>query len=202
MKVFVIDTEYLTWNSISLKRSPLLRKKEEPPEIIQIFVKQIFIKKKNEKLIYIKPVNYKFYPHRIAKLTSIKKRYLDNYGIKFKDAYKILIRFFPSNSLIICNGDEAQIIDINLLINKIEKKKKKLFFLNFYQIIKNRKIFKKFKKKNFIKNSEIKKTLKIKNVKSHDARNDVKILIKFLDKINFKKKEIYEYSNYFKRYYF
>ena len=66
----------LTWNSISSKRSPLLRKKEEPPEIIQIFVKQIFIKKKNEKLIYIKPVNYKFYPHRITKLTSIKKRYL------------------------------------------------------------------------------------------------------------------------------
>ena len=148
-----------------------------------------YLQKKNEKLIYIKPVNYKFYPHRITKLTSIKKRYLDNYGIKFLDAYKILISFFPSNSLIISNGDEAQIIDINLHINKIKKKRKKLFFINFYQIIKNREIFKKFKKKNFIKNTEIKKTLKIKNVKSHDARNDVKILIKCLDKIDFKKKK-------------
>ena len=108
------------------KKKSTFEKKEEPPEIIQIFVKQIFIKK-NEKLIYIKPVNYKFYPHRITKLTSIKKRYLDYYGIKFKDAYKILISFFPSNPLIISNGDEAQIIDINLHINKIEKKKKNYF---------------------------------------------------------------------------
>ena len=46
MKVFVIDTEYLTWNTIYLKKSLFFRKKEEPPEIIQIFAKQIFTKKK------------------------------------------------------------------------------------------------------------------------------------------------------------
>ena len=192
MRVFVIDTEYLTWNNLGSKKNPLKRKKNEPPEIIQIFIKEIFTKRKKEKLFFVKPVNYQIYPHRISKLTSIKKKFLDRNGSSFKSVYNNLNKFLPKNSLIISNGDESKIIDINLKINKVKKLGKKLFFLNFYILIKNLRIFKKYKKKKFITNNQIKKTFKIKNIKSHDAKNDVLILIKSLKIIGIEKKGIKE----------
>lgn len=201
MRTFVIDTEYLTWNNINSIKNPLKRKKGEPPEIIQVFVKEIFTKFKNEKLIYIKPSHYKTYPYRISKLTSIKKFFLNSKGISFRSAYLDLYKFLPKNSLIISNGDESSIIEININLNNIKKKLKKLFFINFYLLIKNKKLFENYKKKNFITNNQIKNKLKIKNIKSHNAKNDVKVLIKCINKISIKEKEIYLYKNFFKTYY-
>lgn len=201
MRIFVIDTEYLTWNNINSIKNPLQRKKNEPPEIIQIFVKEIFTKFKNEKLIFIKPLHYKTYPHRISKLTSIKKLFLDTSGISFRLAYLDLYKLFPKNSLIISNGDESNIIEINIHLNKIKKKIKKLYFLDFNLLIKKHKLFEKYKKKIFITNNQIKNTLKIKNIISHDAQNDVNILIKCIKKISIKKKVIFKYRNFFKTYY-
>jgi|TARA_B110000091_G_C13703286_1_gene427245 hypothetical protein len=201
VRIFVIDTEYLTWNNINSIKNPLQRKKNEPPEIIQIFVKEIFTKFKNEKLIFIKPLHYKTYPHRISKLTSIKKLFLDTSGISFRLAYLDLYKLFPKNSLIISNGDESNIIEINIHLNKIKKKIKKLYFLDFNLLIKKHKLFEKYKKKIFITNNQIKNTLKIKNIISHDAQNDVNILIKCIKKISIKKKVIFKYRNFFKTYY-
>ena len=131
MRTFVIDTEYLTWNNINSIKNPLKRKKGEPPEIIQVFVKEIFTKFKNEKLIYIKPSHYKTYPYRISKLTSIKKFFLNFKGISFRSAYLDLYKFLPKNSLIISNGDESSIIEININLNNIKKKIKKVIFYKF-----------------------------------------------------------------------
>ncbi len=201
MRIFVIDTEYLTWNNSKSTNNSFFRIKKNPAEIIQVFVKEIFVKSKNEKLIYIKPSKYKSYPHRITRLTSIKKKFLDDKGIDFKFAYKILLDFFPKKSIIISNGFEYKIIDINKSLHGIKKSNKKLFFLNFYHLIKNDKLFYSLRKRSFITNKQIKHKLKLRGIKSHNAKNDVNVLIKCLKNKNFKKGEIVKYSKYFKVYY-
>ena len=132
-------------------------------------------------------------------MTGINKTFLSNNGLDFKEAYKILTDFVPKNSLLISNGDDYKILDSNIKINKIKKKNKSVHLLNFYEIIKNEKIFSNFQKLNFVNTETIKKTLQL-NIKSHNAVNDVHILHQCLKKIKFKKSTLLNYKNLFKIY--
>lgn len=199
MKIFLMDTEFLSWSKKQSFLDPQKRSSEEPPELIQIFLREIFTKKKNQLLLYIKPNNYHKYPYRISKLTGIRKSYLNKNGINFKTAYHNIVKFLPSGSVVITNGNEYKILNINIKINKILKKNKKIFFLNFHYIIKNHILFKIYKKLNFITISEIKKILKTR-IKNHNAKNDVKILYICLKKIKFKKKDLRKYNKLYKIY--
>lgn len=186
MRIFIFDTEFLSWKKDQSNKNPYRRPLNQPAEIIQIFIKEIFTNFKNEKLLYIKPKNFKNYPYRISQITGIKKKYLDTKGENFKYSYEKLINFLPNNALVISNGDEYKIINHNVQINKIKKKFKKVTFLNFYHLIKNNKLFLKYKKFNHISISDIKRTLKIK-FKNHNAKNDVQILIECIKKMNINK---------------
>ena len=199
MKIYIFDTEYLSWNK---KQSNVIdnpRPKKQFPELIQIFIKEIFTKKKIHKLIFAKPKHYEVYPYRISKLTGIKKNFLNKNGLDFKEVYKILTDFIPENSLLISNGDDYRILDSNIKINKIKKKNKSIYLLNFYEIIKDEKIFSSFKKLNYINTETIKKNLKLK-IKSHNAMNDVNILYLCLKKIKLKKSSLVNYKKLFKLY--
>tara|TARA_B110000008_G_C16825236_1_gene506281 strand:+ start:46 stop:651 length:606 start_codon:yes stop_codon:yes gene_type:complete len=199
MKIYIFDTEYLSWSKKQSDVLANLRPKKQFPELIQIFIKEIFTKKKIHKLIYVKPKHYKVYPYRISKLTGINKTFLSKNGLDFKEAYKVLTDFVPKNSLLISNGDDYKILDSNIKINRIKKKNKSVHLLNFYEIIKNEKIFSNFQKLNFVNTETIKKTLQL-NIKSHNAVNDVYILHQCLKKIKFKKSTLLNYKNLFKIY--
>ena len=197
MKIYLIDTEYLSW---SREQSDIIaRPSSQPPEIIQIFLQEIFTDNVNQKLLYIKPKNYKIYPYRISKLTGINKIFLNKNGLEFNDAYKSLVKLIPKNSIVISNGDEYKILDINIKINKIKKINKNIFCLDFNNIIKNNKLFNYYKKNKFIDTETIKKVLKI-NLKSHDAKNDVGVLHECIKRIGLKKSDLKKYYNYYKLY--
>ena len=93
MKIQILDTEYLSWNKEQSDVLANLRPKNQHPELIQIFLQEVFTNNLNQKLLYIKPKHYKFYPDRITKLTGIKKLFLEKNGLDFKEAYKILSKF-------------------------------------------------------------------------------------------------------------
>ena len=120
MRIFIVDTEFLSWKKDQSDKSPYKRKLNQPAEIIQIFIKEIFSDFKNEKLLFIKPKNFKNYPYRISQITGIKKKYLDTNGEDFKLSYEKLVNFLPTNALVISNGDEYKIINHNIQINNIK----------------------------------------------------------------------------------
>ncbi len=188
MKIFVIDTEYLSWKS----NDHDFRNLNNPPEIIQIYIKEIYSFSKKDILLFIKPKYCKKYPKRIEKLTSIKKSFLDKKGINFADAYKIISKFIPKNSIIISNGNESKIINFNIKLNKIKKIRKIIYFFDFNDLLKffYPRIFK--NKNNFISIDKIKKIFNLKKTKNHNAKNDVMTLVNFIKKERIKKNFFYK----------
>jgi len=199
MKIYIFDTEYLSWSRKQSDTLAHLRPKYQQPELIQIFIQEVFTKYPKHKLLYIKPKYFKIYPHRISKLTGIKKKFLDKKGLDFKKAYKNLVSYIPKNSLLISNGDDYKILESNIKLNSIKKINKKIFILNFYNLIKNHSLFEKYKNYKNINTEIIKKILKIK-IKSHNAKNDVKVLYSCLKKISLKKLDLKKYYKYRKLY--
>ena len=199
MKIYILDTEFLSWSK--KKSEVLFRPKHQPPELIQIYVQEIFTNKKSQKLLYIRPRHYKVYPYRISKLTGIRKLFLDQKGLPFDVAYKSLTKYIVKGSLVISNGDDYKILDSNIKINKIKKVNKKVNLLDFNQIIKSHELFEDYTKIKFINSEIIKKKLKLK-IKGHNAKNDVSDLIKCLKKIKFKKSHLKNYVKFYKEYIF
>jgi hypothetical protein len=199
MDIYLLDTEFLSW---SKKQSQNLEKRNsyEKPEIIQISIKKIFTKNSTSLNIFIKPNKYKNYPYRISKLTGIKKNYLDKNGINFDEALILFKNFVSKNSIIISNGYDNKIISQNIKFNKLNLvKKKRLFFLDLNNILYKYLFSKKILlKKKFIDTTNMKKIFNLEKIKNHNAENDVKIHYKILNKINFQKKNIKNYFNYFK----
>ena len=58
MKIYLLDSEYLSWSKKQSDVLANLRPKKQFPELIQICIKEIFTKKKSEKIIYFKPKHY------------------------------------------------------------------------------------------------------------------------------------------------
>ena len=192
MKIFVIDTEYLSWKSNDQDFRNFKLNLNNPPEIIQIYIKEIFSFSKRDILLFIKPRYCKKYPNRIVKLTSIKKSFLDKKGISFVDAYKIISKFIPKNSIIISNGNESKIINFNIKLNKIKKVKKIIFFFDFNDLLNffYPWIFK--NKIKFISIAKFKKIFNLKKTKNHNAKNDVMTLINFIKNKKIEKNFFYK----------
>ena len=200
MNFFILDTEYLSWNKFQSNfKNKKLRSAFQKPEIIQFYSKEIFTKEKNDLELFFKPKKYKKYPYRISRLTRIKKSFLDKYGLDFKQNYNYISNFYPENSLIIVNGAENELIKLNRKINRVIDFKVKVFFLNLQDILKSNFIKDKRFKNFFISTNEIKKYLSLKNIQSHNAKNDVKIIFKFLKKNKINPKKILTLKNYYKK---
>ena len=171
MKSF-LDTEYIKFSKI--KKS----KKIDFYEIIQIGCINTdnnfkILKKLN---IYLKPRIKKTIPTRITKLTSITQKILDRNGIDFEEGILRLNQFLRNSKVVFSNGRDDKIIKAN---QKLIKSKITLNDVKFYNI--QPWIQKTFKSKKWVRISDFKKNLKIKdNLKSHIAINDVKVMIKTL----------------------
>lgn len=181
--LYILDLEYLSWNLRSAKNLSL-RKKSQPPEIIQMgIVKLNFKNFKIRKIlnIYISPKINKKIPKRIVKLTSITNKIIIKKGITFESAIKNFIKFISNKSVIICNGHDDKIIKINLKINNLNLKliEKKFFFSDLSKILKS--LF----SSNNLDTENLLNLFKIKRkIISHNALNDCKIIKTILIKIS------------------
>ena len=126
--------------------------------------------------IYLKPRIKKKIPVRITKLTGITQKILERNGIDFEEGIHRLNRFLRNTKVVLSNGRDDKIIKAN---QRLIKSKIILNDIKFYNI--QPWIQKTFKSKKWVRISDFKKILGIKDkLKSHVAIDDVKVMIKTL----------------------
>ena len=182
MKITIFDTEYLSLSKrYSDLRNLIKFKKKLFPEIIQIsFLKcsNIYLKNKQKKLnIFIK-IKQKI-PKRITKLTNITSNILQKKGHCFKESMNLIDKFIDKKSILLANGDDIEILKLNIRFNNFKRGTKKLVnYVNY------RKILNKINKKKNYDTENLNKIFKFKiNFHLHNASNDCIVIYKSLRKL-------------------
>ena len=167
MNIIIFDSEYL---SISKKESHLknLIKHQNLlfPEIIQIGVykyKNFFSKEKERKKNFYFKIKQKL-PKRIEKLTGITKDILKNKGKFFHKNIYNFFKLIDNESIVFANGEDFEIVKLNMKYNKVMKINKSIKFVNLREILGNIDTEKRYLK------------LKYKKIKLHNALNDCLVL--------------------------
>ena len=182
MKITIFDTEYLSLSKgYSDLRNLIKFKKKLFPEIIQIsFLKcsNIYLKNKQKKLnIFIK-IKQKI-PKRITKLTNITSNILQKKGHCFKESMNLIDKFIDKKSILLANGDDIEILKLNIRFNNFKRGTKKLVnYVNY------RKILNRINKKKNYETANLNKIFKFKiNFHLHNASNDCIVIYKSLRKL-------------------
>ena len=182
MKITIFDTEYLSLSKRYADLRSLIKfKKKLFPEIIQIsFLKcsNIYLKNKQKKLnIFIK-IKQKI-PKRITKLTNITSNILQKKGYYFKESMNLIDKFIDKKSILLANGDDIEILKLNIRFNNFKRGTKKLVnYVNY------RKILNKINKKKNYDTENLNKIFKFKiNFYLHNASNDCVVIYKSLRKL-------------------
>ena len=182
MKITIFDTEYLSLSKgYSDLRNLIKFKKKLFPEIIQIsFLKcsNIYLKNKQKKLnIFIK-IKQKI-PKRITKLTNISSNILQKKGHCFKESMNLIDKFIDKKSILLANGDDIEILKLNIRFNNFKRGTKKLVnYVNY------RKILNRINKKKNYDTANLNKIFKFKiNFHLHNASNDCIVIYKSLRKL-------------------
>ena len=182
MKIIIFDTEYLSLSKRYTDLRNLIKfKKKLFPEIIQIsFLKcsNIYLKNKQKKLnIFIK-IKQKI-PKQITKLTNITSNILQKKGYYFKESMNLIDKFIDKKSILLANGDDIELLKLNIRFNNFERGNKKL--VNYVNL---RKVLNRIDKK---KNYDTENLIKIFGLKTnfmlHNASNDCIVLYKSLRKL-------------------
>jgi len=167
MNIIIFDSEYL---SLSKKNSGLknLIKYQNLlfPEIIQIGVykyKNFFSKEKERKKNFYFKIKQKL-PKRIEKLTGITKDILKNKGKFFNKGIHNFFKLIDNESIVFANGDDFEIVKLNMIYNKVMKINKSIKFVNLREILGN------------IDTEDRYLKLKYKNIKLHNALDDCLVL--------------------------
>lgn len=166
MIINIIDTEYLSRYGCNTIEKIKKYKKKVFPEIIQLgFIKYNFEKKKIIKKINLFFLPKQRIPKRIKRLTKINEKIIKKRKSDINKIYNIF-SYIKSEEIIASNGDDFEIIKMNLKFNKLKSPNKRYYFLNLRNIFNNQ------------NTSTIKK--KLNNFKfnlKHDALEDCKTLI-------------------------
>ena len=187
MKIIIFDTEYLSLSKRYSDLKNLIKfKKKLFPEIIQIsFLKcsNIYLKNKQKKLnIFIK-IKQKI-PKRITKLTNITSNILQKKGHYFKETMNLIDKFIDKKSILLANGNDIEILKLNIRFNNFKRGTKKLVnYVNY-----NKFLSKIDKKKNtdirYYDTENLNKIFKFKiNFHLHNASNDCVVIYKSLRKL-------------------
>ena len=187
MKITIFDTEYLSLSKgYSDLRNLIKFKKKLFPEIIQIsFLKcsNIYLKNKQKKLnIFIK-IKQKI-PKRITKLTNITSNILQKKGYSFKESINLIDKFIDKKSILLANGDDIEILKLNIRFNNFKRGTKKLVnYVNYKKVLSRID-----KKKNtdirYYDTENLNKIFKFKiNFNLHNASNDCIVIYKSLRKL-------------------
>jgi len=182
MKIIIFDTEYLSLSKRYSDLKSIIKFKEKLfPEIIQIsFLKcsNIYLKNKQKKLnIFIK-IKQKI-PKRITKLTNISSNILQKKGHCFKESMNLIDKFIDKKSILLANGDDVEILKLNIRFNNFKRGTKKLVnYVNY------RKILNRINKKKNYDTENLNKIFKFKiNFHLHNASNDCIVIYKSLRKL-------------------
>ena len=161
-------------------------KKKLFPEIIQIsFLKcsNIYLKNNQKKLnIFIK-IKQKI-PKRITKLTNITSNILQKKGHCFKESMNLIDKFIDKKSILLANGDDIEILKLNIRFNNFKRSTKKLVnYVNYKKLLSRID-----KKKNtdigYYDTENLNKIFKFKiNFHLHNASNDCIVIYKSLRKL-------------------
>ncbi len=187
MKIIIFDTEYLSLSKRYSDLKNLIKfKKKLFPEIIQIsFLKcsNIYLKNKQKKLnIFIK-IKQKI-PKRITKLTNVTSNILQKKGHYFKETMNLIDKFIDKKSILLANGNDIEILKLNIRFNNFKRGTKKLVnYVNY-----NKFLSKIDKKKNtdirYYDTENLNKIFKFKiNFHLHNASNDCIVIYKSLRKL-------------------
>jgi DNA polymerase III alpha subunit (gram-positive type) len=182
MKIIIFDTEYLSLSKKHSDLKSLVKFKEKLfPEIIQIsFLKcsNIYLKNNQKKLnIFIK-IKQKI-PKRITKLTNITSNFLQKKGHYLKESMILIDKMVDRNSILIANGEDIKILELNIRFNNIERNNKRIVnYVNFRKILNRINKKKNYDTENLIKIFELKT-----NFMLHNASNDCIVLYKSLRKL-------------------
>lgn len=125
-------------------------------------------------------------PCRLIKLTNLN---LSKYSkaVYFKNFLKRINKIIKNKSLIICNGKDLELLNMNTSFNNEKKLKKNINLLNLRTFLKKETGLS-------IETEKLKKYFKIKNIKNvHDSLEDCKIILHSLKKL--KKKKYYNLYN-------
>ena len=182
MKIIIFDTEYLSLSKKCSDLKNLIKFKEKLfPEIIQIsFLKcsNIYLKNNQKKLnIFIK-IKQKI-PKRITKLTNITSNFLQKKGHYLKESMILIDKMVDRNSILIANGEDIKILELNIRFNNIERDNKRIVnYVNLKKILNRINKKKNYDTENLIKIFELKT-----NFILHNASNDCIVLYKSLRKL-------------------
>ena len=187
MKIIIFDTEYLSLSKKHSNLKTLIKFKEKLfPEIIQIsFLKcsNIYLKNNQKKLnIFIK-IKQKI-PKRITKLTNVTSNILQKKGHYFKETMNLIDKFIDKKSILLANGNDIEILKLNIRFNNFKRGTKKLVnYVNY-----NKFLSKIDKKKNtdirYYDTENLNKIFKFKiNFHLHNASNDCVVIYKSLRKL-------------------
>ena len=182
MKIIIFDTEYLSLSKKHSNLKTLIKFKEKLfPEIIQIsFLKcsNIYLKNNQKKLnIFIK-IKQKI-PKRITKLTNITSNFLQKKGHYLKESMILIDKMVDRNSILIANGEDIKILELNIRFNNIERNNKRIVnYVNFRKILNRINKKKNYDTENLIKIFELKT-----NFMLHNASNECIVLYKSLRKL-------------------
>ncbi len=187
MKIIIFDTEYLSLSKRYADLRNIIKfKKKLFPEIIQIsFLKcsNIYLKNKQKKLnIFIK-IKQKI-PKRITKLTNVTSNILQKKGHYFKETMNLIDKFIDKKSILLANGNDIEILKLNIRFNNFKRGTKKLVnYVNY-----NKFLSKIDKKKNtdirYYDTENLNKIFKFKiNFHLHNASNDCVVIYKSLRKL-------------------
>ena len=189
MKIIIFDTEYLSLSKRYSNLKSLIKfKKKLFPEIIQIsFLKcpNVYSKNNQKKLnIFIK-IKQKI-PKRITKLTNITSNILQKKGHCFKESINIIDKFIDKKSILLANGEDIEILKLNIRFNNFKRGTKKLVnYVNYNKVLSRID-----KKKNtdirlrYYDTENLNKIFKFKiNFHLHNASNDCVVIYKSLRKL-------------------
>ena len=182
MKITIFDTEYLSLSKRYADLRSLIKfKKKLFPEIIQIsFLKcpNVYSKNNQKKLnIFIK-IKQKV-PKRITKLTNITSNILQKKGYCFKESMNLIDKFIDKKSILLSNGEDMELLKLNMRFNNFEKGNKKLV-----NCVNLKKILRRIDNKRNFNTETLNKIFKFKiNFNLHNASNDCIVIYKSLRKL-------------------
>ena len=167
MNIILFDTEYLSLSKKKSNFKDLIKYQNLLfPEIIQLGAykySNFFLNKKPKKInIFFK--TKQIIPERIKNLTGINEKILKSKGKFFNKKIYSFFSFIDKKSIVFSNGNDFDVIKLNMKYNNLNKINKKITFVDLREIIGNIDTEKRYLKYSY------------KKIKLHNALNDCLVL--------------------------
>ena len=131
----IIDLEYTSWRGSARRK---WNKRSERREIVQIGLVKVDAKNFEviEKIcLYVRPENSFRLSRYFVVLTKINRKVLLKKGISYRSAVKKMKKIIPSNSLVIFNGSDGEVLRENCKFKGVPFRFDPNLFFNFRPLL-------------------------------------------------------------------